>query len=74
MSNTVPVLLFCLVVGVLLYEFLDGRPPFESTRHLELVQRIITVDISMPQVCASEANFAVCTLAFCHLPLHKTLL
>lgn len=39
--------------GVLLYELLDGRPPFQSTRHFELVQRIVTVDIRMP--CVSGA-------------------
>lgn len=43
--------------GVLLYELLDGRPPFQSTRHFELVHRIVTVDIRMPSVsCSSEVR------------------
>ncbi|XP_026192073.1 uncharacterized protein LOC113147069 [Cyclospora cayetanensis] len=42
-------------LGVLLYELLDGRPPFQSTRHFELVQRIVTVDIRMPCHVSSDA-------------------
>ncbi|CDJ63516.1 Aurora kinase, putative [Eimeria necatrix] len=42
-------------LGVLLYELLDGRPPFQSTRHFELVQRIVTVDIRMPSHVKKDA-------------------
>ncbi|CDJ45837.1 Aurora kinase, putative [Eimeria brunetti] len=42
-------------LGVLLYELLDGRPPFQSTRHFELVQRIVTVDIRIPSHIKEDA-------------------
>ncbi|CDI86261.1 Aurora kinase, putative [Eimeria praecox] len=42
-------------LGVLLYELLDGRPPFQSTRHFELVQRIVTVDVRIPNHIKEDA-------------------
>ncbi|CDJ30772.1 Aurora kinase, putative [Eimeria mitis] len=43
-------------LGVLLYELLDGRPPFQSTRHFELVQRIIMVDVRIPSHIKEDAG------------------
>merc|ERR1719507_34423 len=35
-------------LGVLCYEFLGGRPPFETDNHQETYKRILTVDIRWP--------------------------
>lgn len=32
-------------VGILLYEILAGKPPFLSTRHLDLLHRVLNVKI-----------------------------
>ena len=35
-------------LGVLLYEFLCGKPPFETASHQETYQRIVKVDLKFP--------------------------
>jgi serine/threonine protein kinase len=35
-------------LGVLCYEFLCGKPPFETASHQETYQRIINVDLKFP--------------------------
>ncbi|KAJ6653045.1 hypothetical protein lerEdw1_010131 [Lerista edwardsae] len=35
-------------IGILCYEFLVGRPPFESASHTETYRRIISVDFKFP--------------------------
>ncbi len=35
-------------LGVLCYEFLVGKPPFETQSHKETYQRIVNVDIKWP--------------------------
>ena len=35
-------------LGVLCYEFLCGKPPFETATHQETYQRIIRVDLRFP--------------------------
>ena len=35
-------------LGVLCYEFLCGKPPFETASHPETYQRIINVDLKFP--------------------------
>ena len=36
-------------LGVLCYEFLAGKPPFETESHQETYSRIIKVDIKWPK-------------------------
>lgn len=43
-------------LGVLCYEFLVGKPPFETESHQETYQRIIKVDIRWPDVVCSGAR------------------
>jgi serine/threonine protein kinase len=40
-------------VGVLCYEFLVGRPPFESAGKIETYARILNVDLNFPE-CVPE--------------------
>ena len=35
-------------LGVLCYEFLVGKPPFETESHAETYKRILSVDIKWP--------------------------
>lgn len=35
-------------LGVLCYEFLCGKPPFETASHQETYQRIVNVDLKFP--------------------------
>jgi len=35
-------------VGILLYEMMVGRPPFQSTNHTMLIQRILNIAINFP--------------------------
>lgn len=44
-------------LGVLCYEFLCGKPPFETASHQETYQRIINVDLKFPSyVSAGKAK------------------
>ena len=43
-------------LGILCYEFLVGKPPFESESHAETHQRIVRVDLKFPShVSAGES-------------------
>jgi len=44
-------------LGVLCYEFLCGKPPFETASHQETYQRIIKVDLKFPSQ-VSAGNFS----------------
>jgi len=43
-------------LGVLCYEFLCGKPPFETASHQETYQRIINVDLKFPSHVTSGAQ------------------
>ena len=44
-------------LGVLMYEFLTGNPPFETTDHQQTYRKIRNVDISFPpHVCADARD------------------
>lgn len=43
-------------LGVLCYEFLCGKPPFETASHQETYQRIINVDLKFPPHVTSGAQ------------------
>jgi|Transcript_57271 serine/threonine protein kinase len=43
-------------LGVLMYEFLVGRPPFEAERHDETYKKIIKVDLQFPSHVSKEAR------------------
>jgi len=43
-------------LGVLCYEFLVGKPPFETASHQETYQRIINVDLKFPAHVSSGAQ------------------
>ncbi len=42
--------------GVLCYEFLVGKPPFETESHQDTYQRIIKVDIRYPDIVCDGAR------------------
>ncbi|PFH34585.1 aurora kinase [Besnoitia besnoiti] len=42
--------------GILLYEMLDGKPPFQSTRHLELVQQVLKAEVTIPPHISPDAG------------------
>ncbi|EPR61644.1 aurora kinase [Toxoplasma gondii GAB2-2007-GAL-DOM2] len=42
--------------GILLYEMLDGKPPFQSTRHLELIQQALKAEVAIPSHIAPDAG------------------
>ncbi|PHJ25495.1 aurora kinase [Cystoisospora suis] len=42
--------------GILLYEMLDGKPPFQSTRHLELVQQVLKAKVNLGPHIAPDAG------------------
>lgn len=43
-------------LGVLAYEFVCGRPPFEADSHTETYRRIVTVDLKFPSHVSVEAR------------------
>lgn len=43
-------------LGVLCYEFLVGRPPFENENHRETYRRIVHVDLRFPDSVSAEAR------------------
>ena len=43
-------------LGVLLYEFLVGSPPFEAKGHTETYRRIVNVDIRYPSFVSAGAR------------------
>ncbi len=43
-------------LGVLCYEFLVGKPPFETESHQETYRRIATVDIKWPSIVSPGAR------------------
>ncbi|CBZ52403.1 hypothetical protein NCLIV_021920 [Neospora caninum Liverpool] len=48
--------------GILLYEMLDGKPPFQSTRHLELIQQVLKAEVTIPPHIASDAGDLIAKL------------
>lgn len=51
-------------LGVLCYEFLVGKPPFETNTHQETYQRIRRVDIRWP-AHVSQGEIAICFMDLC---------
>ncbi|XP_047481219.1 aurora kinase A-like isoform X2 [Penaeus chinensis] len=49
-------------LGVLCYEFLAGKPSFESTSQLETFRRIARVDIKFPSHFSEEVKDLICKL------------
>ena len=45
-------------LGVLCYEFLCGKPPFETASHQETYQRIINVDLKFPHYVSAGKTSA----------------
>jgi serine/threonine protein kinase len=43
-------------LGVLAYEFICGRPPFEAEGHSETYRRIVKVDLRFPSHVSAEAR------------------
>ncbi len=43
-------------LGVLCYEFLVGRPPFEAEGHTDTYRRITKVDLKFPDYVSSSAQ------------------
>lgn len=43
-------------LGVLCYEFLVGRPPFENENHRETYKHIVNVDVHYPEYISTEAK------------------
>jgi len=43
-------------VGILLYEFLVGNPPFEARTHADTYKRILSVDLRFPDVVPQDAR------------------
>ena len=48
-------------LGVLCYEFLCGKPPFETASHQETYQRIINVDLKFPAYVTPGTVNALCS-------------
>ena len=48
-------------LGVLCYEFLCGKPPFETASHQETYQRIINVDLKFPAYVTAGTVNALCS-------------
>ena len=43
-------------LGILMYEFLVGKPPFESDSHNETYRRITKVDLQFPSYVSEGAR------------------
>ena len=43
-------------LGVLCYEFLVGKPPFEAETTAQTYKRIVTVDLKFPKNVSAEAR------------------
>ena len=48
-------------LGVLCYEFLCGKPPFETASHPETYQRIINVDLKFPAYVTAGTVLKQCS-------------
>jgi len=60
-------------LGVLMYEFLVGSPPFEAQGHHETYKKISKVDLKFPPHISADVRStpllrAVCTTLPLHLP------
>jgi len=42
--------------GVLLYEMVVGRPPFQSTNHAQLISKILTLDLRFPPFASAQVQ------------------
>ena len=64
-------------LGVLCYEFIVGKPPFESQGHSETYRRIASVDLSFPPHVSKDAKNLILQLLVKdpsqRLSLHKVL-
>lgn len=49
-------------LGILTYEFLTGKPPFETESHTETYRRIVKVDIHFPLGMSIEARHFISSL------------
>jgi len=49
-------------LGVLMFEFLVGRPPFEAEQHTDTYRRIAQVDLQIPPNLSAEARDLLCRL------------
>ena len=49
-------------LGVLCYEFLAGKPPFETESHQETYKRILGVDIRWPSHFSAGTKFNIFSL------------
>jgi aurora kinase A len=47
-------------LGVLCYEFLVGKPPFEAEGHSETYRRISKVDLKFPHYVSEGAKDVIC--------------
>ena len=43
-------------IGVLTYEFLVGKPPFEKKSRMDTLNSIIMVDIKYPEILSADAK------------------
>ncbi len=50
-------------LGVLCYEFLVGKPPFEAEGHSETYRRITKVDLRFPDYVSAEARDLICKVS-----------
>ncbi|XP_056140460.1 aurora kinase B [Lampris incognitus] len=57
-------------IGVLCYECLVGKPPFETASHQETYKRITKVDLKFPKVVSNEAQDLISKLLH-HNPLSR---
>ena len=54
-------------LGVLCYEFLAGKPPFETESHQETYKRILGVDIRWPSHFSAGTKFNIISLVILEL-------
>lgn len=57
-------------LGVLCYEFLVGKPPFETKTHEETYRKISRVDFSFPPTVSTGSRDLICRLLK-HNPMHR---
>eukprot|EP00871_Galdieria_phlegrea_P000432 jgi/Galph1/138/GphlegSOOS_G4872.1 len=64
-------------LGVLMYEFLVGRPPFEAADHQETYQKIVKAELHVPEYISNDARDLLSRLlvrdARYRIPFHEVL-
>lgn len=58
-------------IGILLYEFLVGSPPFESNSQNETYKRIVKCDIKYPEHVSPGARDLIGKVRMYHLTSHS---